>query len=318
MLTARDNFVAFFSGKDHDYTPVWEDIKTFYPEEVPENIARGFIWQQQPFDRDRFGGKGFFGVDWVFDPAVGGSIETRPLFDDIADWRRFVSFPNLDMLDWDGMKARNESYLDTDKIIRTSIFSGFYERLISFVGFENAAMALVDEDALAEVHEIFGQLCDLYSDFIHRMHKYCNVELFELHDDWGTQNSTMFSRDTLTEAVLPYVKRVADAAHKEGCLLEMHSCGHVDAFIPCMIEAGVDTWRGQTTAVDRSALIREYSDRFNLVYEFNVEDETVPLEQILEDVRRIKDKFRDKKVWYMVSMLTDKRIAREIYDELKR
>ena len=317
MLTSRENFLAFFTGKTYDYAPVWDDVKSFYPEEIAENIARGFVWQEQPFDNSKFGGRGYFNIDWVFDPTVRGSIEVTHLFENITQWREFVVFPNLDSIDWDGMKKRNEHYLNTDKILRTSIFSGFYERLISFVGFENAAMALVDDEAIEEVHEIFDKLSNIYSEFIYRMHKYCNVEIFELHDDWGTQKSTMFSRKTLEEVILPYVKRVVDAAHEVGCLIEMHSCGHVDDFVPCMIEANIDTWRGQTTAIDRVSLINKYGDKFHLMYEFRPDDETTPVEQILENVRKIKNEYKDKKIWYMVSAFTDKQIAKAIYDELK-
>lgn len=318
MLTARENFLAFFTDKPYDYVPVWEDIKSFYPEEIPENIARGFVWQEREFDRSKFGGKGFFNIEWEFEASVGGSIEVKPLFDDISEWRDYVVFPNLDEIDWEGMAKRNAGYLNTEKILRTSIFSGFYERLISFVGFENAAMALVDEDELAEVHEIFEKLCEIYCDFIRRMHKYCNVEIFELHDDWGTQKSTMFSKMTLEEVILPYIKRVVDFAHSEGCLIEMHSCGHVDDFVPCMIDAGIDFWRGQATAIDKPELIRKYGDKFHLSYEIRPADETAPLSDILAEVRKLKKEYNNTKIWYMVSVYTDKQIARAIYDELKK
>ena len=245
-------------------------------------------------------------------------MEVAPLFEDIEEWEEKVEWPNLDNIDWEGIKERNMDYLNTDKLIRTTIFSGFYERLISFVGFENAAVALVDEDQLDCVHKLFDRLADFHIDFIQRMHRHYNVELFELHDDWGTQRSTMFSFETHREVIIPYIQKVALAAHKEGCFIEMHSCGMVDPLFPNFIEAGFDTWRGQSNAVDKHALVEKYGDKFK----FGVEVRPAPtatVEEIVDLCRKFKEEYAGKNVWLSVSVLMPayqlEVIKKEIYGE---
>jgi len=315
MLTSRENFIRFFKNESTEWMPNGFDYLQFAPEEIPENVARAFVSQQTPFPKENSGGRGFFGIDWVYEPTVGGSIEVAPLFEDIEDWEEKVEWPDLDKIDWEGIKEKNKDYLKTDKLIRTTIFTGFYERLISFVGFENAAVALVDEDQLECVHKLFDRLADLYIDFIQRMHRYYNVELFELHDDWGTQRSTMFSVNTHKEVIIPYIRKVVEGAHKEGCFIEMHSCGMVEPLFPNFIEAGLDTWRGQSTAVDKRALVEKYGDQFK----FGVEIRPAPNatnEEIAEICRKFKEEYAGKNIWLSVSVLMPQYQAEIIKKEI--
>jgi hypothetical protein len=150
-----------------------------------------------------------------------------------------------------------------------TIFTGLFERLISFIDFEGAAVALIDEDEQPAVHRLFDRLADFYIDLIKHFKKYYNVEIITFHDDWGSQRSPFFSTDTWEEMILPYLKRIIDAAHSIGVIFELHSCGMIEPIVPLFIAAGVDTWRGQPMN-DKKRLVREYGDRFV----FGVEVET--------------------------------------------
>ena len=316
MLTPRENFIRYFKGEPTEWRPSGFDYLQFAPEEVCENVVRGFVNQQTPFPKEKYGGRGMFGIDWVYEPLAGGSMEVATLFDDIEDWEEKVEWPDLDKIDWEGCKERNKDYLNTDKLIRTTIYTGFYERLISFVGFENAAVALVDEDQLEYVHKLFDRLVDLYIDFIQRMHRTFGVELVELHDDWGTQRSPMFSFDTHREVIIPYVKRVVEGAHKEGVYIEMHSCGMVEPLIPNFIEAGIDTWRGQSNAVNKYALVQKYGDQFKFGAEIRPAPDASE-EQIVAMCKQFNEQYSNTNVWLTVSALMPDYqktiIMREIY-----
>ena len=60
--------------------------------------------------------------------------------------------------------------------------------------------------------------------------------------------------------LVPHLKRVVDYCHSHGILLELHSCGHNDALVPAMVEAGVDAWCGQPMC-DKFALWEQYGDK---------------------------------------------------------
>ena len=98
-ITPRENFIRFFKGEPTEWQPTSVDMKPFLPEIIPENIARGMVMQQSPFPKEKFGGRGMFNVDWVFEPEAGGSIETAPLYNDLEaleEWENKFEFPDLD------------------------------------------------------------------------------------------------------------------------------------------------------------------------------------------------------------------------------
>jgi hypothetical protein len=299
MMTPRENFFHFLKGEPIEWTPIIDDQLVFMPEMIPENVARGFIEQQKPFTGS-FGGPDNFGIDWEFVPSVGGSMVRpgKPYLDDIEEWEEKVHFPDLDSWDWEGCAKENAEFLNTDKIIRTTIYTGYFERLIALLDFEGAAMAVFDEDQQPYVHALFEKLTDLYIDMIRRMKKYFNVEFVEIHDDWGNQRSLMFSVETHREMILPYVKRLVAAAHAEGVYMEQHSCGKIEKLIPNMIETGIDTWTGQKSVIDKHMLVDTYGDKFKFAVEIRpdgpVDDATAM--KMVEDAY---EEWKGKNVWFI-------------------
>ena len=297
MLTPRDNYIKYLKGEPCEWTPTTVDQLTFRPAPIPDHVARGMVAQQTPYT-GAYGGLDLFGCEWEFEEAVGGSIETGILFDDIEDWKKHVVFPDLDKLDWEGCAAANKEYLTTDKLIQTTIYTGFFERLISFVGFEAAAMALVDEDQQECVAEIFDKLADLYIDMIRRFKKYFNVELVEIHDDWGTQRSPMFSAATHEEMIAPYIRKVVQAAHECGVFIEIHSCGFIEKLIPSLIATGADAWRGQLLN-DKHMLVNTYGDQFKFGVEIRP-SEPVDDATAMELAKNAYSEWAGKNVWFAI------------------
>ena len=297
-MTPKEHFIHFLKREPYQWTPNSLDQIYFHPAMIPDYVARAMVAEHKPYAGE-WGGKDMFGVDWVYVPSVGGSMETAPLFDDISRWEELVVWPDLDQYDWAGCAKENADYLNSDKLIHSTIFTGYFERLISFVGFENASIALIDEEEQEIVHKLFDRLTELYIDFIRRLRQWFHVDLVELHDDWGNQRSLMFSEDTHREMILPYVKRVVDAAHEMGVLIEQHSCGKIEALQPHIIESGVDTWRGQNSVVDKKWLVDTYGDRFRFGVDVQL-DPDATAEQGLAAISQMMEAYHGKDVWFVL------------------
>lgn len=297
MITPRENILRFFSGRETQWLPSSLDVKRFLPEFISDNVARGLISQQKPFN-GTLGGRDWFGVEWIYDPVSRGSMEVGHLLEDIEQWETDVVLPDLEAMDWAGCAEDNAGFLSTDKIISTTIYTGFFERLISFVGFEDALVALIDEEQQDCVHALFDRLADFYLDLAGYMKKYFGVGWVELHDDWGTQQSTMFSPETHREMIVPHVRKLVKGLHEMGLIYEQHSCGRIDAIIPNLISTGADTWKGQSV-VDKRALVDEFGDRFRFAVEVRPAG---PLsdEDAREFVKGVLEEYKGKNVWYAV------------------
>ena len=57
QMTPRENYLAFFRDEPYEWIPMAGDVRTFRPEELHDNVARGFVNQQEPFPPEKFGGK---------------------------------------------------------------------------------------------------------------------------------------------------------------------------------------------------------------------------------------------------------------------
>ncbi len=267
-ISPAENYRMMMRGEK----PLWmadtTQIKMFCPRIIPDNMARGFVVEADGFGPDRAaalaGGPDLFGVEWVYVPIAGGAMVRpgNPKVPDITHWEDYITFPDLDALDWAGSAARNRDYLDHGGLTSIWVMNGLFERLVSFVDMQPALIALVDEDEKDAVHRLFDRLCGFYADLFAYYKTYYKNDIFYFHDDWGSQNAPFFSLETVREMLVPYLKRIVDAAHALGCIFEFHSCGKNEMLVPAMIEAGCDAWSGQDIN-DYAALYRRYGGQIH-------------------------------------------------------
>ncbi len=211
-------------------------------------------------------GKDYFGVDWTFVPQMGAPMPTpgTELFEDIADWREFVKFPDLDAIDWEkqaeidihtdmvayaagaGLIPLKDgaSVYDGDKLKVCMIINGMFERMHALMGMSNALCALIEDPD--ECKGFFQAMADYKIAYINKIAKYYKVDVINAHDDYGTSDRLFMSVDLWRELIKPELKRIVDATHENGMLYQHHSCGHIEPLIEDFIDIGidaVDTWQ---------------------------------------------------------------------------
>lgn len=266
-VTPRENFLANLRGETPLWVPMFSDCKKFMPAIFPDNKPHGIVLEAAPFSREGLtGGKGMFNIPWVWEAQVGGStvVPGNPMIKEACELDTKLVWPEPATWDWAGSAALNKEYLHTDFVRGTTIFCGFFERLIALMDFQYAAIALIDEDDKPYIHRFFDRLCGVYEEMIVRIKKYYDLDLIEFHDDWGSQRAPFFSLATVREMILPYMKRVVDCVHANGMIFELHCCGCNADLTPAMIEAGVDAWAPQPSANDTRAIFEKYGDRITI------------------------------------------------------
>lgn len=297
-VTPRDAVKAAFSRH-----PVWQligiETQRFAPYIFPDNIARALVVESRPFDWDREGGgNDMFGVEWEYVPVAMGSMvkSDLQLFDDANSWPEKVTFPDVDAWDWEGSaQANNDTFLDTDRYNQCWIQTGWFERLVSFMGFEDAAVAMIDEDQQDAVKALFDKISDLYIDIIdHFVNHYEHIDGFYIHDDWGSSQNSFFSEDVCREMIVPAMRKVTDHLHELGLFAELHSCGCNIKLVPCMIEAGWDAWCPQADVNDVEEIYEKYGDKILIaVPPRRFDPETTPEEEQRAIAREYVAKYCD-------------------------
>jgi hypothetical protein len=237
----------------------------FAPGVNPDNIARAFTFDGSfiPGVSNQSGGTDMFGIEWEYVPVAGGSMVRPgvPLLEDANDWPEKVVWPDIESWDWAGAKALNEGYLSTTDSNYCWFLNGYFERLISFMEFEGAIIALVDDEQKDAVKAFFEKLTDLYIGIFDKYLEYFpQIDIFYFHDDWGSQKNTFFSPEVAEEMIVPYMKRLTDHVHGCGMSCELHSCGQNILQVPNMIAAGWDAWTPQAMN-DTDKIYELYGDR---------------------------------------------------------
>ena len=293
-ITPREEFLRTYSGN-----PEWlftgYEIQPFHPSVVPDNVARGFVCESGSFDPlVQAGGKDMFGIEWTYIPAVGGSMEAEGmhLFDNANDWKSALVFPDVDSWDWEGSAKRNEKFIKQNMGIQPWIFTGWFERLISFMGFEDAAVSLLDEDQEDALKELMMALTDTYINIIDHFVKYYeHVDGIFVHDDWCSQVAPFFSKDVAEEFFVPAMRKLTDHCHSLGLNAELHSCGcHGSVQIENIIAAGWDAWMPQPLN-DIESLWEQYGDRILLSPVLGIDLKTMSEEEQITAVDRSVERF---------------------------
>jgi hypothetical protein len=277
------------------WAPMAAEIEMFAPKIIPDNTARGVVIETERIDNDtQAGGPDFFGVEWEYITQVQGSMVRvgegfPPKVPDITQWEKYIEFPDLASYDWEGTFALNRDFLIPERPTMIIMMNGMFERLISLMGFENAAIALIDDDQKPSVHRFFEKLCTFYDEYLDWYAKYYHFDVVCFHDDWGSQRSSFFSEELVREMIFPYLKHVFDKMHAQDIVTYFHSCGKIEPLVPVMIDAGADIWAGQMMN-DQLGVLKEYGKDIMLetgplqIFHTYTDEEIGPLTDIfLED-----------------------------------
>ncbi len=290
----REGILATY--RREPYWTVSSFTSMFSPKVNPDNIARGFVYEAGSRDMkvSDFGGPDMFGIEWEYIESVGGSMVRpgKPYIEDANEIKDKIVFPDVDKWDWEGSAEANKAYLRPENANCMWFLNGWYERLISFMDFEGAIMALIDEDQQDAVHEFFGRLSDLYIKILdHAIKAYPQIDMFCIHDDWGSQKETFFAPAVAEEMIVPYMKVVTDFLHSKGKYCDFHCCGNNMKQIPNMIKAGWDSWCPQAMN-DTAKEYELYGDKIIIgVMPKAFDPKTAPEEEQRASARDFVDRF---------------------------
>jgi len=194
----------------------------------------------------------WFGADWTFVTSAGGPMLTpgTQIMDDVTEWERIIKFPDLNNWDFAGpaQEFMKNSY-NPNRALEIDIGLGCTERFVSLMGgYEDALYSLVVEpEACAEFFERF---IDWEIAHFDKLLEHYPIAMLNYHDDWGNEKDTFFSPDTLEKLLYNPTKRFFDHVRSKDVIVQLHSCGNINRFIPYMIELGVEFMQIQRRVVD--------------------------------------------------------------------
>jgi len=165
--------------------------------------------------------------------SVLGEVESFPL----KDWADFdrLKIPDInDPRRWSELEGAREQAADKFLI---GFGISLYERVHFLHGLENTWLDIFD--APEKLCRLIDILVEMNLAAIER-YAVAGVDGLFLLDDWGLQNSLMIAPDSWREIWKPRYGRIFTAAHDNGILTILHSCGYIVDILEDLIEVGLD------------------------------------------------------------------------------
>ncbi len=306
-ITVKENFLRALKG-EHLWMPTSNDVVNIESRVNLDHVARAEVRDLGPIQPDEEkGGKDLFGIEWIFVPQVGGSMVKpgEPTLTDANEWYDKITFPDIDAMPWNEMANLNAPFRSETRVIGCCFQNGLFERLISFMDFEGAATAMIDEDQQDAVHDLYDKLADMYIAMIQKYIDGIGVSEVLFHDDWGSQRAPFFSLATCREMLVPHLKKIVDFVHSQGMIFQLHSCGCNELLVPAMIEAGVDVWNGQPMN-DKDMLYEKYGKDIILGIDAPEVAEGATDEEIEEIAKAFIEKYAKYPIMISTRMAPDK------------
>jgi uroporphyrinogen decarboxylase len=142
--------------------------------------------------------------------------------------------------------------------------NGIFECLNGPLGIQNHLMYLaLYPDELKEVYRRQAEWNIKFNEHILEL----GIDMIHLSDDWGSQNSLMFSKDMFSEMILPYHKMISNQVKKSGKFISLHSDGNINQALDGIIDIGFDVvhpWQ-ETAGMSYETYLQNYSDQFAIL-----------------------------------------------------
>ena len=264
-LTTRERFGRMFEHREADRVPIlggpWSStLERWRREGMPEDV--GFA--------EYFGLDHMVGVGGDVTPRYPGKVieETDEYIIRLdswgttaKNWKHASSTPHWigrtvidresweaararmlmtrDRIDWDSLKDQYPTWRENDWWIQGNLAFGFDITHARIVGTERLLILMTEDPEL--VIDMFETQLTLSLQVLDTVWDagYTFDSIFWC-DDMGYRNGTFFSVDMYRDLLKPVQQRAIEWAHARGIVARLHSCGNINAFVPELVEIGLD------------------------------------------------------------------------------
>jgi uroporphyrinogen decarboxylase len=147
------------------------------------------------------------------------------------------NWPNPEYFDYEVLRRDCTRY--PNRALRIG-WPGVFQVAGHLAGEEKLYMDMAGNPEFAQ--HLFNKLVDFEVEYYGRMFEAADGQLDMLCvcDDYGTQNSMLFSKGMWEQFFATNTRRLTDLCHKSNAFYVQHSCGAIREIIPSLINCGVD------------------------------------------------------------------------------
>ncbi len=290
-MLPRERVIETIEHRRPDRVPVYAWVRANLEAQITEAFGSVEAFEDRyEFDfAHLFGGPGTYDSKAIqaLRDASGGMIEPPALLDvhpippdDLSAYQGIV----------DGIRHHKQErgrfvYVQTP---------GFFEAMNGIFGIENhlAYLLLYPE----ELHEIYSRQAEWNTRFAMNCLD-LGVDMVHVSDDWGAQNSLMFSPEVWRNLIFPYHKRVVDVVKSRGAYVSLHTDGNNMSVLDGIVEIGYDVVHPfqESAGMDYGVYRSRYMDKFTVMGGLDIQT-TIgfgKLDRLQSEIERMLTMFKD-------------------------
>lgn len=175
--------------------------------------------------------------------GLEGFVTDHPL----DTWNKFDTYTPPDAnewmdrggrIDWNAVKENLRKQKEMGVLTSGYLVHGFlFLRLQYLRGFENVMVDMFDEEP-----KLFELIEMIDKENLKVVRHYCDakVDLMEVPEDLGSENSMVISRDMFLKYIMPSYKKITSLCRENGVLTAIHSDGYIVDIMEDLISVGMD------------------------------------------------------------------------------
>ena len=202
----------------------------------------------------------------------------------IDDLERY-QWPSADWFDYSGMRAAAERAREK-QAVKCGYMAMFYHHNL-LRGFE--ASLLDPHDDADFTRHLLGRISEFFYEYHRRMFEACEglIDVAEVTDDFGSQTGPLISLQTFRDFYRPHMERFIALCQSFGIKVFHHDDGAIRAFLPDLVEMGIDILNPVQSAcpgMEMEGLKGDFGDR--VCFHGGIDNQWVMPFGSAQDVRR--------------------------------
>ncbi len=207
-------------------------------------------------------------------------------------------FPNASWFDYSTIKKQSEIFRERGFAVcfGTAGDMDFINSIARARGTEQVLMDLLTDDP------VFLDIMEARFRFYYDMHERTLqaaeglIDFTHIGEDLGSQTAQLIDFESFDKHFAPKFKEYFDMAHSYGARTMMHMCGCVRAFLPRLIELGLDVYdvvQPTTPEMDIAVLRKDFGEKLNFCGSICVQSTLAfgKEEDVISEVERRKELF---------------------------
>ena len=237
-ITPRENILRIYRLEEPDYMPLGSDIQGI------RTVGQGQLftltgneWVRNVDEID------FFGQNWKYEATARAynPDATNYIIKDVANWRDYVTIPDLEAIDWIGKFEAVNLELDREnKMISVRDPIGIWERAFSMFHSNDLYPGLLLEPEA--MFDFFSAIADHKIQMHNYYIDYYKPDMVAMNDDYGNAKGLFMSPATWRELIKPNLQRIIDNVTSKGLIYEHHCCGYMVPLAEEIAEMGASSW----------------------------------------------------------------------------